>query len=161
MPDFSSRQPAMDATSALGTAACILSATQFITDLLSTSQTSTVQPPQGCRDEQTISETLQKFITALSEIQIPSVLQQPPLNAINPSSNAAALRELAYLRDSATAVLRDIAVMLRQVPNEKRLHVRDTDTRALLRSRLVGTPCVEKLDQISWAVTKQVDSILR
>lgn len=154
--DFSSRQhlrAAMDAISALGTVACILSITEFVTGLLSACHISEVQPSQ-----RTISETIQKLRIALSENRAPSVLQQPPANALDPFSNAAALRELVSFRDTAAVLLEEIEGILRQAPDERRS---DGETRALLRSRLVGTPYIEKLEQLSQAVTNQADAILR
>lgn len=152
----------MDAISALDTAACILSITEFVTDLLSISHVSKLQPLQGARDERVIPDTLRNLRAALSENQIPSVPHQPPHNALNPSSNASApaLGELTSLRAAASALLEEIEGVLRQSPNERGLQVNDAETRALLRSRLAGTPYIEKLEQLPRAVTNLVDSIL-
>lgn len=98
----------MDSISALDTVACILSITESVTDLLSTSQISTVQPSQH-----TISETIQKLRIALSENQTPSVLQQPRANALDPFSNAAALRELVSFCDIVVVFFEEIEGILR------------------------------------------------
>lgn len=143
----------MDAISALDTAACVLSITEFVTELLSISHISTVQPLQH-----TISETLQRLRIALSDNQIPPVLQKPPSNALEPSSNAGTLRELVSFRNTATALLDEIEGILRQSPDERKS---DEETRALLRSRLVGPPYIGKLERLSRAVTTQVDAMLR
>lgn len=152
----------MDVVPALSIAACILSITEFITDLLlSPSQISETQPLQGGTDELTNSKTLQMLRIALSDHQIPSVLQQPPVDAVNPSSAAAALRRLSSFRDAAAALLEEIESILRQLPDERRVREYDIETRNWLRSRLAGTPYLEKLKQLPRDVTLQVDSILR
>lgn len=152
----------MDVVPALSIAACILSITEFITDLLfSPSQISEAQPSQGGTDELTTSRTLQDLRIALSDHPIPSVLQQPPVDAVNPSSTAAALRRLSSFRDAAAALLEEIEGILRQLPDEQRVREYDIETRNLLRSGHAGTPYLEKLKQLPRDVTIQVDSILR
>lgn len=152
----------MDSISALSIAACILSITEFIADLLlSTSQISEAQPSQGGTDGLNTSRILKNLRIALSDHQIPSVLQQPPVNAVNPSSTAAALRRISSFRNAVTALLEEIEGILRQLPDERRVEAYDTETRNLLRSRLAGTPYLEKLKQLPRDVTIQVDSILR
>lgn len=154
--------PAMDSISALSIAACILSITEFITDLLlSPPQISEAQPSQGGTDRLNTSRTLQSLSIALSDHQIPSVLQQPPVNAVNPSSTAAALRRLSSFRDAAAALLEDIGGILRQLPDERRVKAYCTEIRDSLRSRLAGTPYILKLKQLPRDVTIQVDAILR
>lgn len=152
----------MDVVPALSIAACVLSITEFITDLLfSPSKVSEAQPSQGGTDGLTTSKTLQNLRIALSDHQIPSVLQQPPVDAINQSSTAAALRRLSSFRDAAAPLLEEIESILRQLPDERRVQAYDTETRNLLRSRLASTPYLEKLKQLPRDVTIQVDSILR
>lgn len=152
----------MDAVPALSIAACIFSITDFITDLLfSPSKVSEAQPSQGVTDELTTSKTLQNLRIALADHQIPSVLQQPPVDAVNPLSTAAALRRLSSFRDAAAALLEEIESILRQLPDEQRMREYDIETRNLLRSRHAGTPYLEKLKQLPRDVTIQVDSILR
>ncbi len=151
---------AMDAISALDTAACILAITEFITELLSTSQTSQVQPPDG-KDEHTALETLEKLRIALYDIQIPPVPQQPSASASRPLNNAPALRELIYSRDASAALLEDIESILRRLPDEPRSQPWGTNTGSWLRSRPAGTLYIEKLERLSHAVTRQVNSILR
>lgn len=154
---------AMDAITALDTAAYILAITEFVTELLATSQSSEVQPPLSPdgKDEHTIWGTLEKLRIALSDIQIPSVPQQPSASAFRPLSNAPALRELISSRDASAALLEDIESILRPSPDEPRSQPRGTDTRAWLRSRLAGTLDMEKRERLSRAVTHQVSSILR
>jgi hypothetical protein len=154
---------AMDAISALDTAACILAITEFITELLSTSQISKAQPPLSPdgKDEHAILETLEKLRIALSDIQIPSVPQQPSASAFRPLSNALAQRALISSRDASAALLEDIESILRRSPDEPRSQPWGTDTRAWLRSRLAGTLYIEKLGQLSHAVTRQVSCLLR
>lgn len=151
----------MDALSALETAACILSITEFVTDLLSASQVSHVRPLHAGKNEPTISETLHNFRTALSHSEIPSELQQPPANAPSPFGDAAALQELVSLRKTAADLLEEIEYILHQSHNEPLQQLNNTDTRALLRSRLVGTPYIEKLQRLALSVTNQVDLVLR
>jgi hypothetical protein len=154
---------AMDAISALDIAACILAITEFITKLLSTSQSSEVQsplPPDG-KDEHTIWEILEKLRIALFDIQIPSVPQQPSASAFRPLSNAPALRALISSRDASAALLENIESILRRSPDEPRSQPWGTDTRARLRSRLAGILDMEKLERLSRDVTHQVSSILR
>jgi hypothetical protein len=150
----------MNAISALDTAACILAITEFITELLSTSQISKIQPPlsQDGKNEQTILETLEKLRIALSDIQAPSV---PSASALRPLSNALALPELISSRDASAELLEEIESVLRRSPDEPRSQPWGTDTRAWLRSRLAGTLYMEKLERLSHAATRQVSSILR
>lgn len=77
---------AMDAISALDTAACILAITEFITELLSTSGSPEVQPPLSPDgiDEHTTWGTLEELRIAISDIQIPSMPQQPSASAFRP-----------------------------------------------------------------------------
>lgn len=139
----------MDSISALSIAACILSITEFITDLLlSPPQISEAQPSQGGTDGLNTSRALQSLSIALSDHQIPSVLQQPPVNAVNPSSTTAALRRLSSFRDAAAARLEEIEGILRQLPDERRVKAYDTEIRDSLRSRLTGTPYILKLKQL-------------
>ena len=153
----------MDAISALDTAACILAITEFITELLSTSQSSEVQPPLSPdgKDEHTIWETLDKLRIALSQTQIPSVPQQPSASAFRPLSNARMLQALISSRDASAALLEDIENILRRSPDEPRSQPWGTDTRARLRSRLTGILDIEELERLSRDVTHQVSSILR
>lgn len=152
----------MDAVPALSTAACILSVTEFITDLLlSPSQISEAQPSQGGADEPTDSRNLQNLKIALSDHQIPFLLQQPPVDAVNLSSTAAALQGLFSCRDAAAALLEEIEGILGQLPDERTVQAYDTEARNLLRSRLAGTLDLEKLKQLPRDVTIQVDFILR
>ena len=153
----------MDAISALDTAAYILAITEFVTELLATSQSSEVQPPLSPdgKDEHTIWETLDKLRIALSQTQIPSVPQQPSASAFRPLSNAPALQALISSRDASAALLEDIESILRRSPDEPRSQPWGTDTRARLRSRLTGILDIEELERLSRAVTHQVSSILR
>lgn len=151
----------MDALSALDTAACILSITEFVTDLLSTSQASTVQPSHAGKNEPTISETLHNFRTALSHSEIPSEPQQPPANAPSTLGDAAPLQGLVSLRKTAADLLEEIENILRQSHNEPLQQLYNTETRALLRSRLTRTPYIERLEQLPRAVSNQVDWVLR
>lgn len=152
----------MDAISALDTATRILAIAEFVMELLSTSRFSKVQRPLSLdgKDEHTILETLQKLRIALSDVQIPSMPQQPSASALLPFSNTLALRELVSSRDASAALLEDVESILRS-PDEPRSQPRGTDTRAWLRSRLAGTLYMEKLERLSHAVTQQVSSILR
>jgi hypothetical protein len=154
---------AMDAISALDTAVCILAITEFITELLSTSQSSEIQPPLSPdgKDEHTTWETIEKLRIALSSVQIPSVQQQPPGSAFRPLSNAPALQALISSRDASAALLEDIENILRQSPDELRSQPWGTDTRARLRFKLGGILDLEKLERLFGAVTELVSSILR
>ena len=154
---------AMDAISALDTAACILAVTEFIMQLLSTAQISKGQLPLSLdgKDGHTILETLEKLRIALSDVQIPSMPQQPSASASRPLSNTLALRELISSRDASAGLLEDIESILRRSPDEPRSQSQGTDTRAWLRSQLAGTLYTERLERLSHAVTHQVSSILR
>ncbi|KAH6949656.1 hypothetical protein BKA56DRAFT_536217 [Ilyonectria sp. MPI-CAGE-AT-0026] len=149
------QHPAMDAILALDTAACILAATEFAAELLSTSQS-----PDG-KDEHTILETLDNLRVALSDIRIYSVPQQPSGSAFQPSNHAPVLRELVSSRDASYALLGHIQSLLKKSSDEPTSQPRQSDRSVWLTSGLAGTPYVGQLEQLSHVVTHQVDLILR
>ena len=154
---------AMDAISALDTAACILSITEFITNLL-TSPDPPVQPLLSLsrEDEPTISilENVKTLKAALCDIQMPSV-PQVSANASQPTSNVPALQDLVSARDDSSALLENIESILRSLADDPRSQPWEDDARAWLRSQLADANCVQKSEQLSYAVTHHVSFILR
>jgi len=153
----------MDAISALGTAACILGVTEFITELLSPDLYSKVQTPLSLdgKDEQTILESLEKLRSALSDSEIRSVTQQPSASEFRTLSNVPDVQDLIASRDASAALLEDIESVLRRSPDQSTSQPLERDTTTWWRSRLAGTLDVKRLERLSHAVTSQVSSLLR
>lgn len=153
----------MDAISTLDCAARTLAATEFITELLSPSRISQakLQLAKNDEDKQTVLEALGKLRRALFDFHIAAQPQQPSARASGVSSNAPALRDLISSRDAAATLLEDLVTMLGQSSAGPSLQPRGADTGAWLRSRLTGTPFMEKLQHLSLTVTRHVSFALR
>lgn len=153
----------MDAISTLDIAACILTATESITELLSPSRISQaqLQLSKNDDDEPTILEALGKFRSPLFDAHITAQAQQPSTKASGVSRNAPALQDLISSRDAVAALLEDLVTMLGQSSDGPSLQPRGPDTGAWLRSRLTGTPFTEKLHHLSLTVTRHVSFTLR
>lgn len=153
----------MDAIATLDLAACVLAATEFITELLSPSRISQAQLPlsRDEKDEQTVLEALGRMRNALFDAQISSLAHQPSATAPEVSSNSSALRELSSSRDTAAELLEYIINVLGQSSDGPSLRPQGTGTRAWLRSRLTGTTHMEKLHRLSLTATRHVNFTLR
>lgn len=153
----------MDAISTLDIAACILAATEFITELLSSSRISQaqLQLANNDEDEHTVLEALSKLRSALFAVQIAAPAQPPSATASEFSSNAPALRDPASSRDAAVELLEVLVNILGQPSDGPTLPPRGTDTSAWLKSRLAGTIYTKCLHRLSLTVTRHVSFTLR
>ena len=163
-----------DGLSALDAAACIFAITEFISELLAISPVSNniLDHPSsssldGSDDGNAIQKTLEKLRIALfkNAIQIPSATYQSftIIRIFRPSSYLfiLALGELVSSQHVAAALLEGVASALWSLLDELRSRPWGTATRACLRSRFQSTRGSEKHIRLSYAVTRQVNAILR
>lgn len=151
---------ATDAIASLDIAACILAATEYMMELLSTAQISHAQHPLTLcgRDQHAVLETLKNLRISLSNCRLPSAPAQSSANTPSPSSDA--LRGLISSRDASVALLDDVDRILRGSGSSSRSQQRETDTKAGLTSRVADAPDVEQLKRLHYALTQQISSIL-
>ncbi|GAW17703.1 hypothetical protein ANO14919_071680 [Xylariales sp. No.14919] len=149
----------MDAISALGVAADILTITGFGVELLSASDAFKVSSSVEEQDEVSIVEHFRKFELALSNRR--TTLQQRLPTSLSPlMKDELTLLELAYSSLEDSGVLLDaIGSILKDFPGN-RPQSWETDTRAWIRSKLAGRFSPEKVKELSYAVTLHASSIL-
>ncbi|OHF03622.1 hypothetical protein CORC01_00941 [Colletotrichum orchidophilum] len=138
----------MDALAALDTAGHILSATSFITEIVSAAQA--IAHPNG-NNEETNLDTLEKLTIALSERQI------LPGSDLEPAGNPLSLQDLLFLRDASIALLRNVESIIRRSPEKPR---GQRNTRDVLGSRLADTHYKDESARLNTTVTRQVVLIL-